>query len=355
MDFPSFRAQFPVLAERAYLNAGTCGPLPQAARDAHVAVLDRFTREGRGFDYFEVWKQARDGIRASYASILGAEPADVALTTGTSEGLVRVLTGLGLRPGDEILTAEREHPGLLGPLAAARRLLGVTVREVPLHAVAHAVGERTRLIACSHVSWTTGALAPEMPEGVPVLLDGAQGVGAVPIDVRTLRCDFYAGPGQKWLCGPDGLGMLWIAPGRLDELSTPGPTYVNLADPGAGLDAALASDASRHDAPAIAPETWLAAQAAFDVLAAVGWAHVHARSAALARTLADLLAAAGKTVAPRGATTLVSWEEDDPIAVRDRAAAAGVVIRDLPGTPYVRASTGAWNDDGDLERLVALL
>lgn len=356
MDVAAFRSRFPVLAERAYLNAGTCGPLPQAARDAQVATIDRFTDEGRGSGaYFEAWGEARSAIRERYASVLGAQPGEVALTTGTSEGLVRVLTGLDLQPGDEILTAEHEHPGLLGPLSAARRLLGVTVREVRLQSIADAAGPHTRLIACSHVAWTTGELAPPVPEGIPVLLDGAQGVGAVPVDVHALGCDFYAGPGQKWLCGPDGLGMLWIAPDQLEQLATPGPTYVNLKDPAAGLASELAPDASHHDAAAIAPEMWHAAIAAFDVLAAAGWDAIHARGAALAEDLVGRLTDAGKTVAPHGATTLTSWEEEDPIAVRDRCAAAGVIVRDLPGTPYVRASTGAWNDEGDLARLLDVL
>ena len=60
----------------------------------------------------------------------------------------------------------------------------------------------------------------------------------------------------------------------------------------------------------------------------------------------------GRTVAPRAETTLVSFEDDDPEATRDRLAAAGVIVRHLPGTPYVRASVGAWNDEDDLERLL---
>jgi L-cysteine/cystine lyase len=82
---------------------------------------------------------------------------------------------------------------------------------------------------------------------------------------------------------------------------------------------------------------------------------VHARAAALAAELAERLAERGRDVAPRAATTLVSWEEPDPVATRGALAEAGVVIRDLPGTPYLRASVGAWNDESDLERLLSSL
>ncbi len=80
---------------------------------------------------------------------------------------------------------------------------------------------------------------------------------------------------------------------------------------------------------------------------------VHARATGLAARLADALAERGRTVAPRGATTLVTWEDADPAATRQRLADAGVIVRDLPGTPYLRASVGAWNDESDLERLVS--
>src|SRR5438874_1370280 len=79
---------------------------------------------------------------------------------------------------------------------------GATLRAVPLADVRDAVGPQTRLVACSHVDWTTGATVPDLSGlDVPVLLDGAQGVGAIEIDVTALGCDFYAGSGQKWLCG----------------------------------------------------------------------------------------------------------------------------------------------------------
>ena len=80
-----------------------------------------------------------------------------------------------------------------------------------------------------------------------------------------------------------------------------------------------------------------------------------AHGPALAAELAERLANRGLTVAPRDHTTLVAWEDDDPEATRDRLAAADIVIRNLPGTPLVRASVGAWSSEDDLERLLAAL
>jgi len=92
--------------------------------------------------------------------------------------------------------------------------------------------------------------------------------------------------------------------------------------------------------------------AAHDVLAAESWDEVYARARAGATRLVEALRERGHEVAPRDDTTLVSFTVDDPAAAKARCTEAGVVIRDLPGTPYLRASVGAWNDESDLERLL---
>jgi L-cysteine/cystine lyase len=295
-------------------------------------------------------------LRSTYARLLGATDDEVALTTCTTEGLARVLVGLDLQPGDEVLTSTDEHPGLLLPLSAARAQRGVEVRTVPFAELADAVTPATKLVACSHVSWLDGRLAPDFNGlDVPVLLDGAQGVGGVPVDVRALGCAFYAGSGQKWLCGPVSTGMLWVAPEWGERVAARGPWYLNVEDPGAGLDAVPKATAGRHDTFSQSLETTSAAAASLAVLADFGWDAIHERAATLAEALAAMLAERGLTVAPRDRTTLVSWQDADPPATRDRLAAAGVTIRDLPGTGLLRASVGAWNDESDLERLLSAL
>lgn len=352
------RAAFPVLERVAFLNTGTNGPVPAAAVAAARAELERQAAEGRSYANFERRGQLCDRQRTAYAALLGCEAADVALTTSTSEGIGRVLVGLGLRAGDEVVTSDEEHPGVLGPLQAARDLLGVQVREVPWHEVASAVNSsRTRAVVCSHVSWATGALAPaQLAEvEVPVVLDGAQGVGAVPVDVTSLGCDVYAGSGQKWLCGPDGSGMLYVAPGMRERLGSPAPTYLSFEDPNSGLAARLHPDARRYDTSALSAEGSAFAVAALDVLDEAGWPAIHARARDLAAGLAAELETRGFEVAARGPTTLVSWRSDDAEAERNRLATAGVVIRDLPGRGMLRASVGAWNNEEDVERLVTEL
>lgn len=352
----SLREQFPVTRERAYLNAGTDGPVPAAAVEAAREQVEREAREGRARPHFERVQRLRDELRAAYAARLSADAADVSLTTSTTEGMTRVLAGIGLRPGDEAITSTDEHPGLLGPLAALRRR-GVEVRAVPLADVADAVGPRTRLVACSHVGWMTGETAPAAlaEVDVPVLLDGAQGAGAVPVDVAALGCAAYAAAGQKWLCGLDGLGLLWTSPALRAQLSIDGPGYGNLADPAAGLDAIPWADGRALDAHSLTPAALAAALASQRTLEAAGWGRVHTAAAALAARFAAALEEAGRPVEPRAATTLVSFASADPEGEAARLAEAGVVLRFLPGGRLLRASVGAWNDEEDLDRLLAAL
>ena len=357
VSLPGLRDQFPVLGTLAYLNAGTDGPLPGRAVTASVRELHRELSEGRASAHFERKSELGAELRAAYATALGAEDEDVALTTCTTEGMAQVIGGLELSRGDEILTSNEEHPGLLGALSAARELRGVEVREVPLAEIAEALGPRTRLVACSHVGWVSGSLAPaELAQlELPVLLDGAQGVGAIPVDVSTLGCDAYAGAGQKWLCGPDSTGMLWVSAAMRERLAVTRRGYANLAEANEGLDAHLHDDARRFDTLSQSAETLAAALGAIGVLESLGWAAVHEHARALAARLAELLAEAGREPAPRGDSTLVSFPSPDPEGERAMLAARGVILRTIPNRPWLRASVGAWNDERDLERLVGAL
>ena len=356
MDVQALRAQFPVLERVAYFNSGTDGPLPAAALAAAREELAVQERDGRVAAHFGRRRELQERLRVAYARVVNADPAEIALTTSATDGLGRVIAGLGLGAGDEIVTSDQEHPGLTGPLLAARRR-GITVHSVPLARVAEAVTPDTTLVAVSHVSWIAGEVAPAAlaEVDVPVILDGAQGAGAVHVDPAALGCAAYATAGQKWLCGADGTGFLWIDPAFAAKLALVSPGHSAMTDPSAGLEGGFKDTAERFDTPALPREAVALSLAAVELLEAEGWEEVHARAAAQARRLADALRERGRAVQPRGATTLVSWEDPYAVDTRDRLADAGVVVRDLPGRALLRASVGAWNDDADLERLLSAL
>lgn len=352
------RAEFPVLERVAYLNAGTNGPVPRRAVEAAGAALAEQAEGGRGgMPFFEGVMGAAASLRERIAALMGCLPSELALTSSTTDGVNSALSALGLKEGDEVLTSDEEHPGLLAPLAAARERDGISLRVAPFAELAAAVTPATRLVACSHVSWVNGQVvdAPALAATEAlVLLDGAQGLGAVPVDVAELGCDFYAASGQKWLCGPNGSGYLYVREELANELAPPWPGYMSLSEPGRPLDFQLKPGAPRFDTAVPASQQLAWALAALDVLEAPGMDAVLAHAAKGAERLAGELAARGATLAPRGRSTLVSWEHPDPPGLVERLRDEGVVVRNLPGTPYVRASVGGWNGEQDLERLLAL-
>ncbi len=351
------RAAFPVLQKVAYLNAGSVGPVPLGAVEAAERQLRLGLEEGRASKaQFDRLLEMGDALRTRVAARLGASPGEIALTGATTDGVNAVIGGLDLRSGDEILTTDEEHPGLLAPLASARQRRGVRVRVVGFEDIAREVSPDTRLVACSHVSWHTGRVVDTQglaASGAPVLLDGAQGLGAVPVDVGALGCEYYAASGQKWLCGPIGSGYLYVRRDLVEDLAPLAPGYGSLTDPVRALELPLRDGAGRFDS-GLPPSHHLAwALAALDTLEEAGFDAVLRRGPELAAQLADLLAGRGLTVAPRGQSTLVSWEAADPPAESLRLLDAGFLVRNLPGTPYVRASVGAWSSEEEMEGLAA--
>lgn len=352
------RAQFPVLERVAYLNAGTNGPIPRRAREAAATALALQTDNGRADAiFFEALMKNRDELRTRVAALCGCDDAELALTGATTDGVNAILGGLDLQSGDEVLTSDEEHPGLSAPLAIARERRGIEIRVVPFAELVGEVRPTTKLVACSHVSWMNGQIADVRglaDSDALVLLDGAQGLGAVPVDVRALGCDFYAASGQKWLCGPNGLGYLYVRRELAGQLAAPWPGYPTVADNADPFAPEWHDDARRFDVGFAAAEHTAWALASLDVLEGTDFAAVQARAIGLANGLANDLRERGLTVAPRGDSTLVSFATDDPAAAVERLRGEGFVTRNIPTTPYVRVSVGGWSSEQELERLVAL-
>ena len=355
MSVSDLRAEFPVLERVAYLNAGTQGPVAARAAAAANAEVKRECADGRGgLPHFERIMDLGERLRTGMAGLFGCDVDEVALTHSTTDGMNAALTALELGRGDEVLTSDEEHPGLLAPLAAHRARHGFEVRSAPFARIAEEIGPRTKLVACSHVSWVNGQVvdtAALAASDALVLLDGAQGLGAVPTPMRELGCDFYGAAGQKWLCGPDGSGYLYVRGDLCRDLPVPWPSYMTLADPTRPMDSEPKAAARRFDLGFSAPQ-WSWSLAALETLEAAGIGAVQESGPALAERLASELAERGAEVAPRGHSTLVSWHSDEPAAESQRLGAAGVLVRDIPGRGLVRASVGAWSNEDDLERLL---
>jgi L-cysteine/cystine lyase len=306
--------------------------------------------------YFERALEEREALRRQFAGLLGTQPEQVALTTSTTEGCNIVLRGLGIGPGDEVVTTDSEHPGLFGGLVASGATLRIAairdlrVAEI-LPALQAEITPKTRLLGLSHVSWLNGAVLPVRElagHGVPVLVDGAQGAGAIPVDVEGLGADFYTVSAQKWLLGPAATGALYVARERLDDCRVAFPSYFSWKLP----DYELKDDAARFEGSWTPPASVAGLLASFSFAAAAGDERFARAREATERCRALLLEHGADVVTEAGQGTLVSWREDDPEGVVARLADQDVVVRDLPGSGIVRASCGYWTSEDDLERLV---
>jgi L-cysteine/cystine lyase len=354
MNFDEARALFPVLERVAYLNAGTFGPLARPTAEAIAEQLRRDVEHGRsGKPYIDDMNAARTALRGLIAGVLATTPEHVSLTYSTTDACNIVLAGLGLRPEDEVVTTDAEHFGLAGPVFAS----GATVRvarvqelgaEEVLEAIVAEITPRTRLLAVSHVLWTTGLTldvhALKERTDRPLLVDGAQSAGAIPVDVGAV--DYYTVSGQKWLCGPDTTGALYVADVDALRVARPGMFAQESFEPGGRY-------VPRQGAQRFDPG-WLSLASLKGLAAAIGlapeWRFERIREAAA--HCREALAARVQVVTPPEQAGLVTFRPDgDPEAVTARLLESGVVVRYLPGTPWVRASCGWWTNDEDVERL----
>ena len=354
----SARFEFPVLERYAYLNAGTLGPLSRAT----IAAMEEQNRwdheRGRGG---KAWIESMLGLRArvreKLAALIGTTEDRIALTTSTTDGCNIVLAGLGLTPEDEVVTTNSEHPGLLLPLhvsGARVRVAEVVGRpaEAALDAILGQVSERTRLFALSHVIWTTGHVIPvhelKRETGLPVLVDGAQSVGAIPVDVGAL--DFYTISCQKWLCAPEPLGALYVR--DPEALPIAFPTYFSQRSIERDGSFVPQEGASRFDSGWLATPSLAGLEAALD--GTPPWRYERARE--MTERCREALDERFDVVTEPGQGTLVSFvAPGDAAELANKIYGAGVIVRDLPGTGWLRASCGWWTNDDDVERLLGAL
>lgn len=373
-DLGAVRALLPSLHAGAYLNTGGCGPLPACAATAlgdwSARAPNRARGSGAGFE--EIAEEA-EATRAAVGRVLGAGSDRIALTGNTTAGLNVLIWGIDWRAGDEIVAPALEHPGLAVPLAVVARRTGAVVRWIDPEgmgedlegAVARACGPRTRLVALSHVAWSTGAVldvagAARAARAVDalVLVDGAQSVGAIPVDPEGIGADGYAFPAHKWLLGPEGLGALWMSPRAMERVDLAASGYESGTDHGPEGAVVLHPGARRYEVstpPAALLPAWRASLEWLE--GELGWEWVHARVAeAQAGAVAHLSRVPGvRILTPAGRQAgLVTFEILGLDAQRACAALAerGVVVRWLERPAALRASLGFFSDDGDVRCLV---
>jgi len=378
MSIETFRRAFAADPAFVHLNNAGLSPVSLPARDVVIRWAGRYAAEGVfcGGDYLRAVKAAR----ASLARLLDADPGEIAFFPSTAGAVSQVAFGIGLGPGDEVVTWDQEYGSNLHPWRAAAEEAGARLvvlpsgsdLATPAERILDALTPRTRAIGISWVQYRTGSMTELGPvaaearrRGIWTVIDVIQGIGALPFSFRSLGIDAICGGSHKWLAAPIGAGYLCVRADRIGELrprAVGAHTYGTSEDV-PRMDPTLRPDARRFE-PGSLPVLEIAALgAAVELLLEAGISEVSAEALRLSGMLADGLRILGyRVAAPNGPvqrTPIVTFApgEGSPMKSVEAATAAlarrkvAFAIRD----PGIRLSPHAHNSEEDIARVLEAL
>lgn len=302
------KRQFPLEDGLLYLNAANVCPASTLVLDRYL-TLERDFHANPSFQNREKYKALQERLRGKIAALLHAEGDEIAITRNTSEATNVIVKGIDLKPGDEIIITDHNHPSNNDSwrVRAAREGLVVRSAAVPvpakssgalLDSIDRLMTPKTRVVAITHLTSTTGILYPvaEIAEiarrrGAWFHVDGAQTFGALDVDVRQIGCDSYSGSAHKWMMGPLEAGVLYVSKEKIPRIW---PSIVTAGWSSDLKGARKFEVLGQRDDPRIG-----AFDAALDFANLLGMRNMEARTRALAahlkRQLADIAGVRMKT------------------------------------------------------------
>jgi cysteine desulfurase / selenocysteine lyase len=384
MDKDHIRGLFPVTRNVVYFNHAAVGPLSTRACDA----MTRHAHDQRDFGalHWRAWYAEYDKLRQLAANLIGATPAEIAILKNTSEGMSFVAEGFRWQAGDNVITTDLEFPSNYTPWKRQERR-GVECRVVGSRDGAYTADDverlidaRTRIVSVSSVAFHNG-FAPDLDaigalcaaRGVLFCVDAIQSVGALPIDVRRSNITFLAADGHKWMCGPEGAALFYVAAEQLEQLEVLESGWTNFERMGKFIDCPLDfhPNSRRFEAGSLNTNGVYGLRAALELLDEQGIATVSAEVVRLATRLADALEAIGWTVAsprpirsgiigvkpPAVDTARIGATSSHPMAIL--SAIHGYLEKErivtAPREGLLRLSPHFYNDDAEIDTVVQAL
>lgn len=401
LDPQKIRADFPILHQQVnghplvYLDNGATTQKPRSVIDALVRYYERDNSNvHRGLHALSM--RATDGYEGARARVAkfinAADPAEIIFTRGTTESINVVARSWGhahLKPGDVVLTTEFEHHSNLVPWQQAAQAAGATLKYVPLlgadgeggldlAALDTLLTPQVKLFAFTHVSNTLGTINPAAElcrraraVGAVTVIDAAQSVGHMPLDVQEIGCDFLAFSAHK-MCGPTGIGVLYGRRALLEKLApdeTGGGMVVQVNYEGATWKPA--PERFEAGTPNVAGAIGLGA--ACDYLDSIGRDQIAAHDDELVRYAMERLSQLPgiRIIGPRAgsprsglvsfafegvhAHDVVTFANEDGVALRGGHHCNQPLMRKLGLTSTSRASFYLYNTRDEVDRLVASL
>jgi len=366
------RELFPITSNIVYMNCAAVGPLSVPAAEAMIAhAVDQ--RE-YGALHWREWYAEYVRLREAAARLLGATPAEIAILKNTSEGLYFVAEGIRWRAGDNVVTSDLEFPSNSTPWRNLDRR-GVALRVVRSRGGAFApddvealIDDRTRIVTISSVAFHNGFAADLdaigeicARRGVLFCVDAIQSVGVLPTDVRRSKIDFLAADGHKWMCGPEGAAIFYVAKEKIEELDVIEHGWTNIERRGKFIDCPgdLLPDSRRFEAGSLNTNGIYGLRASLELLLEVRIETVAEYVVALATRFADRLEEIG-------------WRVGSPRPIRSAIVGAippgvepsllrwhrlleenGVVC--APREGMLRFSPHLFNEDAEVDKVIELL
>ncbi len=362
----------PVVRQWAYFDHAAVAPLCDPARAA-MADWAQDTAE-HGDVHWPKWSHRVEQVRGLGARLIGADPAEIALVRNTTEGINLVAEGFPWRTGENVVTLADEFPSNQYPwMNLAGR--GVECRRVPtengrvdLERIAAACDAQTRIIAVSWVNYAHGwrndldAIAElAHRRGALLFVDAIQGLGVLPLDVRTTPIDFLAADGHKWMLGPEGAGLLYVRREHLDRLRplALGWNSVQQGNDYSRIELNVKNTAARYEGGSYNVAGFVGLAASLELLVGYGSVAISQRLLAVTDEACQRLAALGATIyshrEPGRASGIVAFElpGKDSLGVKKQLLAQHVVVSCRAGR--LRIAPHAYTNEEDLDRLVAAL
>jgi cysteine desulfurase/selenocysteine lyase len=363
IDWQAIRKQFPVTDKLAYLNSAAAGPVSRKSSEAAAGYYEKMMSDGDV--HWNRWLADRETIRKKIAAFINAEPDEIAFTTNTSSGMNVIVDALEGR--GEVISSELEFPVTTLPWMHRRipvHLLPAVEGELRIEDITGAMTHDTGIIALSHVQFSNGfRLDPEAvgtTKGKHALvINASQSAGAFEIDVKRMKIDALCATGHKWMLAGYGSGFVYLCRELLEQSLPRSIGWLSVEHP---FEMRNDEFRPRHDAAARVElgcphfAGIFSLGASVDLMTECGIANIQTRVLELNRFLTSRLAENGwKVLSPlqnetaRSAETLVEVEK--PGEVVRHLFRRGVVVTEKP--QGIRVATHFFNDDEDVERLIA--
>jgi isopenicillin-N epimerase len=248
-DDPEFwkkiRDQFPLSKDKVFFNVGTVGAMPKVVVDKMVGHVNYLAANVADWAYKDDNKEEFIsgynnllGIRTKVAALINGTVPEIAMTDNVTHGMSYVANGITLQPGDEVLTTDQEHSGGKGGWLVKEKRYGVAFKTatVPKPAkssselydsIVKAITPKTKVLMLSHIISGSGAILPVKElcaeasrRGIITVLDGAQTIGQIKVDVKDINCDVYLGCFHKWMGAPAGTGFMFVKASLMKDIYT---------------------------------------------------------------------------------------------------------------------------------------